>query len=121
MNEKSLESFVIPNRVRFDAHGDLTKVLVTSKFSTAEIYLHGAHVTHFQKNGEPPLIFLSQKSFFTANKAIRGGVPICFPWFGARDGSVMHGFARLSEWELDTIGPRELQQSAELIKGAVYH
>jgi glucose-6-phosphate 1-epimerase len=100
MNETSLKQFEIADRVRLETPGELTKIIVTSKFSTAEIYLHGAHVTHFQKHGEPPLIFLSEKSFFTTNKAIRGGVPICFPWFGAREGNVMHGFARLSAWEL---------------------
>src|SRR5258708_568051 len=80
--------------------GDLPKIIVTTNCSTAEIYLHGAHVTHFQKNGEPPLIFLSRESEFAGGKAIRGGVPVIFPWFGPREGSVAHGFARLTEWEL---------------------
>jgi D-hexose-6-phosphate mutarotase len=78
----------------------LPKIVVTTKFSTAEIYLHGAHVTHFQKNGEPPLIFMSRKSHFKNGEPIRGGVPIIFPWFGSREGSVAHGYARLTEWEL---------------------
>jgi D-hexose-6-phosphate mutarotase len=95
-----MKNLEIPGAVKIDSSGELTKVVVTSKFSAAEIYLHGAHLTHFQKNGEPPLIFLSRKSFFTPGKAIRGGVPICFPWFGAREGNVMHGFARTAEWEL---------------------
>jgi D-hexose-6-phosphate mutarotase len=80
--------------------GGLPKILVTTKSSAAEIYLHGAHVTHFQKNGEPPLIFMSRKSHFAAGEAIRGGVPICFPWFGSRDGEPSHGFARITEWQL---------------------
>jgi glucose-6-phosphate 1-epimerase len=82
-------------------NGDLPKINVTTNCSAAEIYLHGAHVTHFQKNGEPPLLFLSGQSQFAADKPIRGGVPICFPWFGTREGAVMHGFARLTEWNLD--------------------
>ena len=69
-------------------------------WSAAEIYLHGAHVTSFQKNGEPPLIFMSAKSYFAPGKAIRGGVPICLPWFGNRDGEPSHGFARITAWEL---------------------
>ena len=80
-------------------NGGLPKILVTTKFSAAEIYLHGAHVTHFQKNGEPPLIFMSRKSHFAAGEAVRG-VPICFPWFGNRDGEPSHGFARITEWKL---------------------
>src|SRR6185369_3695230 len=61
---------------------------------------HGAHVTAFQKKGEAPLIFMSGKSDFADGKAIRGGVPICYPWFGPREGSVVHGFARITEWNL---------------------
>ena len=91
----------LPGQVRVVSTPDgLQKIVVTSRFSTAEIYLHGSQITHFQKHGEPPLLFLSRKSLFMPNKAIRGGIPICFPWFGAREGAVMHGIARLSEWEL---------------------
>jgi glucose-6-phosphate 1-epimerase len=91
----------IHGHIKFIAgNGGLIKTVVTTKFSTAEIYLHGAHVTHFQKSGEPPLLFLSAKSHFAPGKAIRGGVPVCFPWFGNRDGEPSHGFARITEWQL---------------------
>ena len=81
-------------------NGGLSLARIRTPWSTAEIYLHGAHVAAFQKNGEAPLIFMSRKSYFTAGKPIRGGVPICFPWFGNRDGEPSHGFARLAEWQL---------------------
>ena len=83
-----------------EGHGGLPKVLVETPWSSAEIYLHGAHVTHFQKNGEAPLLFLSQASEFLADKPIRGGVPIIFPWFGPREGLPSHGFARTAAWDL---------------------
>jgi D-hexose-6-phosphate mutarotase len=83
-----------------EGSGGLPKIMVTAKSSTAEIYLLGAHVTGFQKNGEPPLLFISSKSWFAPGKPIRGGVPVCFPWFGARDGEPGHGFARITDWEL---------------------
>ncbi len=73
---------------------------VQTPWSVAEIYLHGAHLTHFQKNGEPPLLFMSAKSWFKAAEPIRGGVPICFPWFGGREGEPSHGFARILSWEV---------------------
>jgi glucose-6-phosphate 1-epimerase len=79
--------------------GDLPKISVKTASSTAEIYLHGAQVTRFQKNGEPPLLFISRRSQFAVGKAMRGGVPIVFPWFGAREGFPDHGFARVTEWE----------------------
>jgi len=101
MNLAQLQQYEIPNHVSIvSGNGGLPKILVTTKASMAEIYLHGAHVTRFQKNREPPLIFLSRKSEFAAVKAIRGGVPICFPWFGPREGSVVHGYVRFSEWNL---------------------
>jgi len=96
-----LRKHEIPGRVRVAAgNGGLPKISITTKVSTAEIYLLGAHVTGFQKNGEPPLLFMSGKSWFAPGKPIRGGVPVCFPWFGARDGEPGHGFARVTDWEL---------------------
>jgi D-hexose-6-phosphate mutarotase len=101
MSNKSHAQWEIPGRVQWTAgNGGLARVIVTSNVSAAEIYLHGAHVTGFQKNGEPPLLFLSRLSRFAAGTAIRGGVPICFPWFGQRAGESAHGFARITDWEL---------------------
>jgi D-hexose-6-phosphate mutarotase len=96
--ERRLE---IPGRVTFmDGNGGLRKVRIQTEWSEAEIYLHGAHVTHFQKKNEPPLLFLSEKSQYKEGVPIRGGVPIIFPWFGPKEGDVMHGFARLKTWEV---------------------
>ena len=98
---ESLRKFEISKRVTFaSGNGGLTKINVTTDRSTAEIYLHGAHITSFQKNDEPPLLFMSAKSCFAPGKPIRGGVPICFPWFGGCKGDVAHGFARVTEWNL---------------------
>jgi D-hexose-6-phosphate mutarotase len=81
-------------------NGGLPLAKIQTPWSAAEIYLHGAHVAHFQINGELPLIFMSRKSHFAPGQPIRGGVPICFPWFGNRVGEPSHGFARISEWQL---------------------
>jgi glucose-6-phosphate 1-epimerase len=100
-NIESIQRHEIPGRVAISSgNGGLARAVVTTKASTAEIYLHGAHITGFQKNSEPPLIFMSRKSYFAPDKPIRGGVPICFPWFGNRDGEPSHGFARSTEWQL---------------------
>jgi glucose-6-phosphate 1-epimerase len=83
--------------------GGLQRVLVETPAAEAEVYLHGAHVTQFQPRGQKPVLFMSEKSSFEPGKPIRGGVPIIFPWFGARqDGrpGPAHGFARLMQWEL---------------------
>ena len=80
--------------------GNLPMLWVDTEWSVAEIYLHGAHVATFQRKNEPALLFLSEESEFTEGKAIRGGVPVILPWFGAREGDVAHGFARTKTWEL---------------------
>jgi len=121
------DNFAIPGRLEFDEHAGLTRVQVRLASAEADMYLHGAHVTHWQPAGAKPVLFLSEKSDFAPGKAIRGGVPICFPWFGARsDGKTgpSHGFARIEEWELAfaalagdearlmfTLGPSELSRS----------
>jgi D-hexose-6-phosphate mutarotase len=95
---------IAPGRVSFqEGKGDLPMLEVTTQWSTAEIYLHGAHVTHFKKNGEPQLLFLSQCSRFQEGQPIRGGIPLVFPWFGPREGQPQHGFARTRAWELKEI------------------
>jgi len=73
------------------------------KFDAA-FAVHGAHLLHFQLKGQAPTIWLSKSALYNEQKAIRGGVPICWPWFGAADKSIgenlpAHGFARTSKWE----------------------
>ena len=99
-----LDSHVIPGVVTVAAgNGGLPKLVVTTPQATGEVYLHGAHVTAYQPTGQRPVLFLSGSSRFGAGKAIRGGVPICFPWFGNLDGrkeAPAHGFARTRPWDL---------------------
>ena len=94
----------LPPSVRLETgRGGLPVLRVTAPAATAEIYVHGAHVTSWAPMGQQPVVWLSAASRFDANSAIRGGVPICFPWFGALAGhpeAPRHGFARLSDWEL---------------------
>ena len=98
------------SRVTFlEGRGELPMVEVSTPWSMAEIYLHGAHVTHFQKRGEPPLLFMSQCSRFLTDAPIRGGIPIIFPWFGKpADKSQQHGFARVKDWQMkELISPAD--------------
>ena len=83
--------------------GQLPRLIVANALARAEIYLHGAHVTAWQPQGHEPVLWMSRKSAWDATKPIRGGVPICFPWFGphATDKTAPgHGFARLLDWTL---------------------
>ena len=85
--------------------GSLTRLVVNSGLASAEIYLHGAHITQFQPRGAAPLLFMSAASHFEPGKPIRGGIPVIFPWFGLRAGHPQdppHGFAHLCEWQLES-------------------
>lgn len=93
-------------RVMFlDGQSELSMLELSTPWSTADIYLHGAHVTGFRKKDEAPLLFMSQCSRFAEEQPIRGGIPVIFPWFGAREGLPQHGFARIKQWELKEFVP----------------
>jgi len=96
----------ISGALRFEAgQNGLTRAMVTTPQAEAQVYLHGAHVTHFQPRGEQPVLFMSARSRFEPGKPIRGGIPIVFPWFGklASDPAApMHGVARLAEWRIQS-------------------
>jgi D-hexose-6-phosphate mutarotase len=70
----------------------------------AEVYLHGAHVTAWGPSARESVLWLSRSSRFDGRAAIRGGIPVCFPWFGplaARPVALRHGFARKATWKVD--------------------
>ncbi|MDQ1535830.1 MAG: glucose-6-phosphate 1-epimerase, partial [Actinomycetota bacterium] len=94
----------LPATVRLaTGQGGLPVLIIDGPAARAEIYLHGANVTQWTPGEREPVLFLSSASQFTGDAPIRGGVPICFPWFGPQSGhpqAPSHGFARLSEWSL---------------------
>jgi len=65
----------------------------------AIILKQGAQLIHFQPKGEKALLWSAEFSTFQKGKAFRGGIPLCWPWFGNR-GVPSHGFARIVEWNL---------------------
>jgi len=76
-------------------------IQVTNASASAKIALQGGHVFHYARQGEMPLLWVSEASDFEYGKAIRGGVPICWPAFGMNNPSLLqHGFARYSMFKL---------------------
>ncbi|MGD1275800.1 MAG: D-hexose-6-phosphate mutarotase [Tepidisphaeraceae bacterium] len=104
------EQFGVSGVVRIESgRGSLPMIVVNAEPAEAEIYLHGAHVAHFQPRGAAPVLFLSRSSWFAPDKPIRGGVPLVFPWFGARAGypqAPAHGLARISDWRIESCDVR---------------
>jgi glucose-6-phosphate 1-epimerase len=89
-----------------EGNGGLTQVQITSALSEGEIYLHGAHVTSWKPAGNEEVLFVSTKSRWEEGVAIRGGIPICFPWFRGKSDNPhapAHGFVRTKTWQLESI------------------
>lgn len=101
------ERFAIAGVLEFEAGAaGLIRAAVKGRSTEGHVYLHGAHVTHYRPAGQRPLLFLSERSRFAIGQAIRGGVPVVFPWFGARAGHPAapdHGFARTREWAVESV------------------
>jgi glucose-6-phosphate 1-epimerase len=107
MIDELSRQFPIPGVTFSSGNGGLPRVIVDTPIAKGEVYLHGAHVTQFQPMGQEPVLWMSRESMYESNKPIRGGVPICFPWFGphATNSSMPgHGWARLSSWVLQMCG-----------------
>lgn len=85
-------------------HGEAFPILhVHTPLCEAEISLYGGHVLRWQPAGQQPVIFMSPKAVFSQGKALRGGVPLCWPWFGKHPTNASkpsHGVARISTWQL---------------------
>lgn len=93
-----------------EGNGGLARVQITGAFAEGEMYLHGAHVTSWKPAGNEEVLFVSGKSRWEEGQAIRGGIPICFPWFRAKldnPYAPAHGFVRTKTWQLESIVERE--------------
>src|SRR5580704_4707607 len=96
--------FGVPGIARVcEGNGAMPRVQITSSLAEGEMYLHGAHVTSWKPVGGDELIFVSTKSRWEEGQAIRGGIPVCFPWFrGKTDDpkAPAHGVVRTKAWQL---------------------
>ena len=90
----------------------LPMLLVENRQARAVIALQGAHVMSFQPKGQREMLWVSPKTLFESGKPIRGGIPLCLPWFGphSEDKTWLHGFARTRQWTL--VGSNTLADGA---------
>lgn len=83
--------------------GGLPTVEVSCAHGQATVYLHGATVTSWIPAGHDPVLWLSPVSSFASDRPIRGGIPLCLPWFGTGpqgNQEPLHGTARISRWDV---------------------
>ena len=96
--------FAVADHVSFRAgHAGLPVADIANIHAAAKISLHGAHVTAFQPHGQHPVLWLSDYCHWEAGKAVRGGIPVCWPWFAAHpadSGKPAHGFVRTAMWKV---------------------
>lgn len=85
---------------------NITVLKVSNQFGTAEIAEQGAHLLSWIPAKEEPVLWMSKKSYFEPGKPIRGGVPVCWPWFGSVK-QPAHGFARLEKWDIADVSELE--------------
>jgi glucose-6-phosphate 1-epimerase len=74
-------------------------ISITHPLFHATILTQGAQLIEWTPTGSDPVLWSSDISHFTNGKPFRGGIPICWPWFG-KSRTPAHGFARILPWEL---------------------
>lgn len=95
----------------------LPLLVVKTPACEAVIAFQGAHLLSFTPAGGEDVLWLSPNCNFSTGVALRGGVPVCLPWFGPHPNDKQapkHGFARNSLWQLTSASLRE-DNTAELL------
>lgn len=87
---------------------ELDIMVIDNAFCRAAIALQGAHLLAWQPVSHPyPVLWLSEDTPFKTGVPIRGGVPLCWPWFTDLGGEPFHGFARILPWQVDALEENE--------------
>lgn len=105
-----------PDYSQWQRHDALDLLHIDAPFGQALIARQGAQLLQYQPRGQSPMLWLSPLARFQRGKAIRGGIPLCWPWFGAHpqdDSLPQHGIARQLDWTL--------QQAEVTPQGASLH
>lgn len=96
--------FALAGQLDFEeGPGGLVVARINNRQGEAMVSLSGGHVMTWQPKGQAPVLWLSGYAKFAPGKSIRGGVPVCWPWFGPHEreaGFPGHGFARTLPWEV---------------------
>ncbi|MCX7109949.1 MAG: D-hexose-6-phosphate mutarotase [Proteobacteria bacterium] len=98
------QKFAIDGHLNFNnGPGGLAIAEIGNLHASANIFLQGAHLASWTPRRRQPVIWLSPLARFAEGKPIRGGVPVCWPWFASHPSEAnfpFHGFARTSLWEV---------------------
>lgn len=101
--------------ISIEIHKQLIAIAVENKCARATVFLQGAQIAEYQRKGEQPLLWLSEENRYQQGTALRGGIPVCWPWFGdpKRNPDCLqsqlsadapaHGFVRNRLWNLEQV------------------
>ena len=105
--------------ITIECQKELVAIGVTNSAASAEVFLQGAQISRFKKKHQAPILFLSRQCDFKQGQSLRGGIPICWPWFGQleKNNEIItsqyknsnieampaHGIVRAINWDLDSI------------------
>ena len=103
-----LVTVTLPSTVRAETgQGGLPMLAVDAPAGTAQVYLQGAHLVSWVPRGGRPVLWMSSRAAYEPGRALRGGIPLCFPWFGPSPSpsgaGAQHGFARTRDWTLTAV------------------
>jgi D-hexose-6-phosphate mutarotase len=105
------DQFAIAEHITFAATaGGLPVAEIRNSFASASVALQGGHVATYQPHGQAAVLFVSSQAEFRPGKTIRGGIPVCWPWFGTHPSDPskpFHGFVRAAMWQFRgaSVGP----------------
>lgn len=95
----------------------LVRLTIENQAGRAELFTQGAHLTSFQPQGQPDLLWVSGAETYQPGRAIRGGIPICWPWFGDHDSvpeAPAHGVARTRVWDWQLLAESDQRTDLKL-------
>lgn len=105
-NLSSFDRFLVPGRIWVEeGNGGFPLLRLHADKGDCSVYPYGAHVASFKPVGHEELLWMSPYSSYEEGKPIRGGIPLCFPWFGIhreRSDLPRHGFVRTKAWDIES-------------------
>ncbi|MDX1352191.1 MAG: D-hexose-6-phosphate mutarotase [Thiomicrorhabdus sp.] len=108
MTSKYAKKFAVEG-VRFSTRDGVELIHIENQFAKATITTYGASVLSFIPHGQREVLWVSDTAVYDGSKPVRGGVPVCWPWFGAakQTGLPAHGFVRNMVWQVDKVARLE--------------
>ena len=108
MNIEQLNNdYGIADKVKFvEGKGGFSLAEVSNEYAKATISLYGGQVLSFKPVEQSEMMFVSSEAYYQTGKAIKGGAPICWPWFGPDPedkGRSSHGIARNRLWQMRNV------------------